>query len=796
MLKLNKIAIALTLLGMTSAASAQIFEMSYTDSNGALQVKTPTATWYSANSNIVVTTIAGLDRKVKLELLKGAAVVQTETSGIITVANRITASGTDFYGVKFTVNKPASDGNYVLRSTVYDITGVQVSTNSYTFNVDTTPPTANAMTVNASGYGQVNSGTEWLLGTGGSDTPNIVLPNLTDPYGIASGSFLFYRENGTVYKNLARTYESASSSLSYPLESSFPTSNLDEQFGVQFVATDGAGNIYRSPIQKARWDNTVNAPSEPFGVYNPNSSNVLGPGLDKFDPYVAGMNVNTNPIKLAYKVPKTNYKDYIQSGIYLTNGAGTLSKAGEDGTDVYLIVTLPYGFTDGNYVRWVNFGSWGGGTIGYNLKLGAGVPASPTAPTMEYLYSDIGWGSKARDITNTSLPITISSWRATVGVRPYDQKVYHLAGCTIPAGETQCVVPWNYNINLGTTGYFHDSSLVKSTDGTLMGSPVWADIAWNDQHYPSITPVFDSVTKKLTLKIVQPGRGAYFDRLRLNDAWIENNGTRVNPTGGLTANLDANYTYVYDLSTLAEGNYTLKAVAQERMGPKTTVDLFPFTSDRTPPSLSVQYHGGTVPTAIDTVKDLRVLISDTVDNNPVITRMTLVGGPINDALDLGYSKLADGWQPEVPRMFPTLEPGQEYTLKVDAVDAQGNKRTVSQTFSLSLQNLAIADPVKVMAVAKSLLDSHDQPLGMVVFKGALTDGGTQSRGPQAGYITLRSDAAFSVIFNGQPVQPGETREVVIPLDVDGSARLPVWPATSGVTGKASYMIDIPQLTVN
>ena len=145
MLKLNKIAIALALLGMTSATSAQIFEMSYTDTNGALQVKTPTATWYSANSNIVVTTIAGLDSKVKLELLKGAAVVQTETSGIITVANRITASGTDFYGVKFNVAKPASDGNYQLRSTVYDILGNQVSTNTYTFNVDTTPPTANPM---------------------------------------------------------------------------------------------------------------------------------------------------------------------------------------------------------------------------------------------------------------------------------------------------------------------------------------------------------------------------------------------------------------------------------------------------------------------------------------------------------------------------------------------------------------------------------------------------------------------------------------------------------------------------
>ena len=178
------------------------------------------------------------------------------------------------------------------------------------------------------------------------------------------------------------------------------------------------------------------------------------------------------------------------------------------------------------------------------------------------------------------------------------------------------------------------------------------------------------------------------------------------------------------------------------------------------------------------------------------SRIPLVGGPINDALDLGYSKLADGWQPEVPRMFPTLEPGQEYTLKVDAVDSQGNKTSVIQTFSLSLQNLAIADPVSVLAVSKSLLDANDQPLGMVVFKGALTDGGSQSRGPQAGYITLRTDAAFGVIFNGQPVQPGETKDVVIPLDPQGSAKLPVWPATSGVTGKANYMIDIPQLTVN
>ena len=69
-------------------------------------------------------------------------------------------------------------------------------------------------------------------------------------------------------------------------------------------------------------------------------------------------------------------------------------------------------------------------------------------------------------------------------------------------------------------------------------------------------------------------------------------------------------------------------------------------------------------------------------------------------------------------MFPTLEADQEYTFKVEARDSQGNKSTFSKTFSLAQKNLVMADPVSVMAVAKSLLDSHDQPLGTVVFRGA------------------------------------------------------------------------------
>lgn len=41
MRRLNKIALALTLLGMTSVASAQVYEMSFVDTLGAIKVRNP-----------------------------------------------------------------------------------------------------------------------------------------------------------------------------------------------------------------------------------------------------------------------------------------------------------------------------------------------------------------------------------------------------------------------------------------------------------------------------------------------------------------------------------------------------------------------------------------------------------------------------------------------------------------------------------------------------------------------------------------------------------------------------------
>ncbi|MDH0436510.1 Ig-like domain-containing protein [Aeromonas caviae] len=791
---MTKIA-ALVMISLAAPVSAQVYELSFTDTNSEAVVKKPDLTWYNPNGTIIVTAISGLDRKVKVELLKGGSVVQTQTSGVITVANRISASdGNEFYGVKFNLTKP-EDGNHILRTTVYDINNVQVSVNEYPLNVDTVPPTGNPISTTATGYGRVTTGAEWLLGRGGSESPDITISVQDEASGIASGKFVIYRgdDSACCQRNLALVQ--ATNSFNVPLKSIFPTSNLDELFKLEFQIKDKAGNIFYSPRQNARWDNVVNAPGV-FGVYNPNSSNTLGPGLSKFDAYTPGMAVFTNPIRLAYRLPKSNYAPLVQSGVNISNAVGEVAKVGEDDTYVYLTMTIPFGMKNENYVKWTNFGTWSGGPIDYNLTLGEGVSESPVLRKVEYLYSDIGWGSWVRMIDNSALPISISQIRYTVDPRPYPQRVEHYANCTVPANETTCTANWSTTLAKGTTGYIHGGLNVFDDTRVLRSQPAWAEVNWNDQHYPSIAQTYNATTKLLTLNINQPANGSYFDRLRLKEVWLESGGVKVGIAGKKTGELGPDYTYQFDLTKLPQGDYNLVAVAQENHGPKSTLDLFPIYSDKTKPTLQVKYQNAVVPTEIETIKNLRVLLTDNYDTAPVITRMTLSGGPINDALDLGFSKLADGWQPEVPRMFPTLDAGQKYTLNVTASDAQGNIATVTQVFSLSPQNLVHHDGITVLATSQSLLDSNDKPLGKISFKGALTDGGSQSRGPQAGYFTLSRDSAFAVMFNGSKVAPGETKDVVIPLDATGSVTLPVWPADTGVKGKASYMLDIPQLTAN
>ena len=97
---------------------------------------------------------------------------------------------------------------------------------------------------------------------------------------------------------------------------------------------------------------------------------------------------------------------------------------------------------------------------------------------------------------------------------------------------------------------------------------------------------------------------------------------------------------------------------------------------------------------------------------------------------------------------------------------------------------------------KNLLDSSNTPLTYAKITTVKTSAGATATGAQHAYFALRRDAAFAVVVNGITVQPGETKEFTLTLDNTGGAVLPIYPAVSGKTGNASFMIDVPQLIAN
>ena len=71
-----------------------------------------------------------------------------------------------------------------------------------TFSVDTVAPTAAPIISQNSGYSQVTTGAEWKLGLGNSGYEYFFLNSVADSGGVASGKYIVYRQDGTIYKSV------------------------------------------------------------------------------------------------------------------------------------------------------------------------------------------------------------------------------------------------------------------------------------------------------------------------------------------------------------------------------------------------------------------------------------------------------------------------------------------------------------------------------------------------------------------------------------------------------------------
>ena len=580
-----------------------------------------------------------------------------------------------------------------------------------------------------------------------------------------------------------------------------PDSNLDEDLTAKVVLYDNAGNTRTLPAQIFRFDNT---PGEMtlWAVHDPTTTASVVPGLAGYPAYKAGMTVNENPVRLVYRLPKSNYRRYAPGGLDFINLYAASKEIAVDNNYAYVEMTLPYGTNNGDMARMSNFGQWGGYFPTYNLVLNPSVNKTPvfTGTWVDFL-NDKGVWTTWRDFESVStsrLPITITRLRFNVEARSFTQEVGGKATCVVPAGRTSCEAPESFIMALGTMGYNRVLYYVRSASNPILRSEQWIMTRWNNKQVPVIGSVtFDPATKLLTVLASLDGDGNWFDAVSLREFYLTDKitGKRMNPVGKIKSRVSGNYTLVYDLSGQPEGIYHVVVNIIDFFHNQTDKAYGEIALDNTPPTVSFSFEGKPISdsTVVYGLENIRIGLADNL-TSPRITRLQLTGGPTSDSVELTWSLAGNNiYVPEYPRIFPNFEPSENYVLSVTVSDIQSNTRTYTQRFSYMPNNLVQLHNLRTLAVRTALKTSSDEPLAYLSTNVLRKSNGEIARGTQNATLTVRKDADFGVQFNGVSAAPGESVEVNIDMGLGDNLLMPIFPAVSGKVGTSEFMIQIDEL---
>ncbi|HHQ5957230.1 TPA: Ig-like domain-containing protein [Enterobacter hormaechei subsp. hoffmannii] len=806
-----------TALATVSSAHAQVFSYSFTDTNKAVRnIKPATQTYLNPAGVLTLNLISGLDRYERVTVTRDSdkKVMYSSVSTKTSVADRIVAAdGTEYYG-KDMVLPALGEGTFTVVNETLDIRQTVVSTSTYHFIVDTTPPRYKSIypSQNA-GYDMVLSGPLWELGRGGSGQFSIFADGIEDASGIAKIRLVIKRSNGSVVSDNNLSYDTANKRAFYPwikdmnTQAGMPSSDLDEEFTFNFIVTDLAGNTLNIPPQRFLYDDQMGE-FTPFAVHDSRVSTSVVPGISSgYVPFKRGLTVLENPYKLVIRIPRTNWKPYRNGGMSITNNYGGVQVLSEDATYVYVEVKLPQGALDGNYYRPVNTYQWSGGDLGQYASWLNWDPASVKSPAwgsspIERQKADGTWFNSVNwNLFKASdMPIKLTNIRFNVQARPYDQKITGGATCSIPAGSTTCTVSLPQDIINGTTGYLHSGYEVRSTTEATFFAPIWENIAWHTLG-PSVTG-FDYIetTNILQVYVNQPGDGSYFDHVYVNRVWLSDknrNNAEISVTGKQTGRnmASGNYTYEFNMKEVPEGSYNVVINAQDTFNNTGNLPYQTVVVDNTAPSVSISYEGKPISKNVTVygLENVRIQLTDAL-TKPSLSRMTLRGGPVSDAVELSWVNLRNNlYAPNYPKIFPSLNEGETYTLTVQAKDEMNNVKESSVEFNYLPNNLVRLENLKTLAVNASLKTSDNTPLAVLYASQLRKKDGSIATGLQDAVLTVRKDAAFGVTVNGVSAMPGESKELQLDLGLGDSRSFPIFPAVSGLTGRSEFMINIEEL---
>lgn len=839
----------------TAEAKLVFFEYTNTQGNTSVVPLQP----FINGSEISVGVSAGLDRKTRLILrdVETNNVVYSKTSNYVTVSDRVmNPSGDDFYGHKFKLPSLSSDTTYSLTQEVLDLNGGVVYSEASKFTIDITPLQLNPV-INISRNGIADpadysfEGEQVILRRFSS---HLEVPFSFSGSAPKSGTWKVYekKESGWVfYKSYDAEFSVTENGGSVYFRRLGHASgeggmrpilpNYSGRFRFVLELEDGAGNISTVSTEN-HWvtcniSSDIKYGSDKFkivGITDKNSSGIEGinnsSGYRAFSP---GDVITQNPVSIIVAIPIEYSRvanplyGYSLDAIRFNNISPPLAT---DDEFAYYKTSSTTAQLDGSLVhrRIYTGGELCSGylNVGSNFSE-ASRPPNITAASLsfdgeEYGYNHTGRSefSDAVQAARETLPkgayytyyvgrkpwTTLNSATITVEPRSYEQQLFSRFDtnnrCTVPAGGTSCTVTYNKSI-VDLNGFW-----VHSTNGfyaqSSVGTSYKALILKVDTDAPEIQTLdFTPQFSLLSGRIYNTSDADYYGNRTVTSIIARatrSDGVVTDITGTKTsAKDDGRYIdYQVDLKSLNDGLYSFELLAYDQagnLGSKRLTDSIQL--DTTPPLVKL-YNNGEVHSLERTVNGLESLsmkVEDTSSSSVVSIR--LIGGPTNDSLIMDWIALGDNqYTLEYPRIFPNLEPGYPYTLRVDTKDIYNNSAYYDFQLEYMPANIVQLKKSSVLPTEVVLRNGDDIPIYQISTNQLRDNEGQLVTDDLPVAFTVRSDSETSLIVDSRTVLPGETVEWNYDVSrSNGVVELPITVKTDSDNATADFMFEISGVSV-
>lgn len=806
-----KLTLVTAALGLSSSAIAEVLQYKFTDTDGLEKSVSSSIGYVNPKAAFTVSISAGIDRKVKVTLLKeDDTPVSTATSKLIGSADRITIADKSYYGAELRLTKPV-DGSYKLVTETLSSKDVVVSSETVTLVVDSSPPVLGAWSWGMN-YGR-GTAPDGLPIFSTVEAKHITL-NVADSNDVSKATYETFEhaQDGSV-KQVRQGIVNViaggnkvmlgTGSINSIGNAQFPI-GVQGRYSIKFIVEDKAGNHSNATLNF--WNNSKCGPApEPVAIQDSSYTGAGYMGVSGFRSLEGQSTtpVSQNPARVMFRLPNKEVQATDEGKIFggLASGAQDYTIVKSEGGLTYFIVKETIkenGQMNYQTVGWTNNSTWRCNALAVKSPVFSDATKPPVQTSISPYIEGYGWlpltvttkgGSFARDLT-------ISKIKVTAEPRAYNQVagIGYGASCAIPAGASECIADTNLKFNTtGTASYYHTRPALYPeghpeartfTDKTTF---VW--------EWDGADPVVDQLVSHDTLNkvVVFSGTelfsGSTWGRVIMAAGGLvakNATGTEVKLSSSQMTTSGNNSVFTTSYKSLKSGTWNIFGWAQDNYGNYGEKELFSINNDGESPTVRFN-----TPNAnIVSLDDIKIVVGDDVTERPKITSVKLEGGPSNSVVYLAVREITPNeYNLEYPVIFPSL--GAGYKLTVTVQDESGNTTTNKLDFKYEPPTVGLEeDGFGIPSVGQYAWVHANGKFPF--YSETLTNyEGTPLTGSYELTGTLRLDSTSGPIsINGVILKPGETKNIgsFDFTSSKGHLALPVYSVKNGNEGVANLLV--------